>query len=171
MADIEVSSDKIVKALDKLVDKMADMTPAFKDIADYELAQTKLRFIKERDPDGNEWETPFTIRRDGGGGRDTTFNDPWEYVIASNYKAAPPGFHFFDKGRDDKILRDTGNLFNSLSRAYGPGYAIVGTNVSYADDNQFGLGNTKARPFLGLNRQSVQNVEKVIKFYLMGTVK
>lgn len=144
------------------------MSPAFKDIADYEWSQTRLRYTKETDPQGNKWAKPFTIRRNGDGGTNTQFNNPWGYVVASNYKAAPPGFHFFDPGRGDKIMRDTGTLFNSIGRAYGKDFAIVGTNIEYAKENQNGTNGKTARPFLGINNKTLSNVKKVVRFYLGG---
>lgn len=144
------------------------MTPAFKDIADYEWAATKLRYTKETDPDGKKWPDPFTIRRDAEGGRNTDFNNPWGYVVASNYHAAPQGYHFFSRARGDKIMRDTGTLFASIGRAYGKDYAVVGTNIEYARKNQTGTGGVKARPFLGINNKTLTNVRKVVGFYLGG---
>lgn len=169
MAEITIRNT-ITPLMSKLSKGVSDMTPAFKQIADYELAQTKMRYIREQDPDGKKWEDPITVRRDGNGGRNTAFNNPWGYVVASNYHAAPPGYHFFDAARGDKIMRDTGSLFLSIGRAYGKDYALVGTNKEYAKKNQEGQG-VKARPFLGINKKTIDNVKKVVKFYLMGVSK
>lgn len=175
MAKITVSiKDNISKSLKKLEAKLQDMTPVFKDIADYEWSQTRFRYVKQIDPRGNKWPDPFTIRRGTGPETGTgafTTKRGWDYVVASNYKATPPGYRFFDPGRGDKILRDTGTLFNSIGRAYGKDYAVVGTNVSYAKKNQEGQGKTKARPFLGINAKTVSNIKKTVKFYIMGATK
>lgn len=171
MAEVTIDSKRLQDALNKLVSKLSDSTPAFKDIADLEWAQTRMRFTKQVDPDGKKWAEPFTIRRDGSGGRNTQFNDPWNYVVKSNYQAAPPGYHFFDSSRGDKILRDTSGLFNSIGRAYGKDYAVVGTNLEYARANQEGDGKRKARPFIGINQKTVENVLKVLKLYLQGSKK
>lgn len=169
MADIKIT-ENISKKLGKLKASISDMTPAFKDIADHEWSATKLRYIGEKDPEGNKWEKPFTVRRDGGGTRSQKFRDPWPYVVASNYHAAPPGWHFFDAGRGDKILRDTGVLFNSIGRAYGKDFAIVGTNVEYGRKHQEGIG-VKKREFLGINQKTLDNVKRVVDFYLAGALK
>lgn len=166
MADVKITGN-ISKEIENLTAKLKDMTPVFKDIADLELSATRLRFTKEVDPNGNKWPEPFTVRRDGGGNRSQEFRNPWGYVVASNYHAAPPGYHFFDPARGDKILRDTGNLFNSIGRAYGPNFAIVGTNVDYARKNQEGDG-VKARPFLGINQKTYENIKNLTEFYLTG---
>ena len=154
--------NKLLKLLD-LPNKMKDMRPAFREIAALELSQTKQRFLKEIDPEGKRWDIPFTIRRGGNGQVNTAFNNPWSYVMASNYKATPPGYRFWR--RPDKILRDTGTLFNSLGSGYTNTYAIVGTNLEYASKHQEGNG-VKARPFLGINKTTQQNVNKVMINFL-----
>lgn len=168
MAEIKIK-DNITESLSKLSKQISDMTPAFKSIADYELSQTKLRYRDEKDPEGKKWVEPFTIRRDGNGGAGRRNQaSAWGYVVKSNYHAAPPGFHFFDSARGDKIMRDTGSLFASLSRAYGKNFALVGTDKEYAKENQEGTGKRTARPFLGINKKTFDNVKKVVTFYLKG---
>lgn len=185
MADIKIVNN-ISKSLNELSKKLVDMSPVFKALADLELSQTKLRFIDEKDPEGKKWPEPFTLRRDPtGAAARTSFRnrvrrqlqkdyqrkvsnaeaashiDPWNYVKASNYHAAPPGFRFFDKSVGDKALRDTGLLLKSIGRAYSKNFAVVGTNTEYAkklNDGRF--------PFLGLNQKTVENVENVTTQYL-----
>ena len=164
MANVTINSKEFKKAIKELQSKLRNATPAFRDIANLELSETKLRYKNEVDPQGKRWPNPFTIRRDGGGSR-LQGQDPWGYVIASNYHAAPPGYHFFRPG-SDKILMDTGTLFNSLGRAYGPNYAVIGTNVEYAKK----LNSGKFQ-FLGINKKTMQNVESVFTFYINKAVK
>lgn len=166
MASITINAKKLKKDLAELTRRLEDATPAFAEIADLELSQTKQRFLKQVDPQGKKWPEPFTIRRDGGGGRAQGLGDPWGYVIASNYYAAPPGWHFFDPGRGDKILRDTGTLFNSISRAYGKNFALVGTNVEYAKKLQDGKFQ-----FLGINKKTEENIRRTLTSYLTGALK
>lgn len=171
MADIKIVNN-VSKSLNNLSKKLIDMTPVFKDLADLELSQTKLRFVDEKDPQGKDWPEPFTIRRgigdQTGSGERTKKSawsrfDAWRYVVASNFHATPPNFRFFDKSKGDKILRDTGILLKSIGRAYSKTFAIVGTNTEYAkklNDGRF--------PFLGLNQKTVENVENVTTQYLKG---
>lgn len=167
MVTITVNSKQVTDQLNKLVAALKDPSPAFRDIADLELAQTKSRFLRQVDPDGKKWAEPFTIRRGGPGAVNTQYNNPWAYVKASNYHAAPPGYRFFDSSRGDKILRDTSTLFNSISRAYGKDYAVVGTNVEYAKKHQYGEG-VKERPFLGINKTTIENVRSIFLKYMEG---
>lgn len=174
MAKIEVSiNENVGKELQRLSKSLADMSPAFKDIADYEWGQTRLRYKKEIDPDGKKWPDSFTIRRgtgpETGSGRFAKTTG-WDYVKASNYHATPPGYRFFDASKGDKILRDTGTMFNSIGRAYGKDFALVGTNLKYARNHQEGIG-VKQRTFLGLNKKSLENIRKTVTSYLIGAKK
>lgn len=171
---------ELAKKLGTMTKKLENMTPAFKDIADLELMETKLRYKKEIAPDGTPWPVPFTIRRGeytetGSGARTKTSAwskvDAWKYVVASRYHATPPGWRFFNEAFGDKILMDTGLLFKSLGRAFGKNYAIVGSNRSYSKAVQDGSGRRKARPYLGINQQTYNNVETVMKSYIKGVLK
>lgn len=161
MVEIKVELKKLVERLRSLEKQLVDMTPIFKDIADIELSETKLRYIEEVDPDHRKWAKPFTLRRGGPGQVNTAYDNPWAYVVASNYQAAPPGFHFFDSGSGDKILRDTSTMFNSIGRAYGKDFAAVGTNLEYAKKHQYGEG-VKKREFLGINKKTIENIDQII---------
>lgn len=170
MVSMILNKKNFENRVSKILMNFGDQTRAFKAIADYELSETKLRYLKQEDLQGKAWKEPFTLRKGssnetGTGARTKasgwTYSQAWNYVVASNYQATPPGWRFFDKGKGDKILRNTGMLFKSLSRAYGKNFALVGTNVSYAKAQQEGLGHINARPFLGLNRKSYDNVRKV----------
>lgn len=169
-----VISETVTKGLNNLSKKLSNMTPVFKDIADYELMNTKLRYKQAIDPDLKEWPDPFTIRRgrsaESGSGRRTkrsgwSQKDAWKYTVAANFHATAPGYHFFDPFRDRPMF-DTGSLFASIGRAYGKDYAIVGTNKEYAGKLQNGRF-----PFLGINNNTEIYVKKVVEFYLMGVAK
>ena len=157
------------KKLDKISMGLVDMTQLFKNISDLEVMNTRLRYIDEVDPDGKKWPDPITIRRDaqGGEGRGQfTGEQSWNYVLKSRFHAVPPGWHWFDKQRGDKIMRDTGNLFNSLGIAYGKDYAMVGTNVEYAQGLQDGRF-----PFLGANEKTVTNINTAVDAFVKGLLK
>ena len=148
--------------------KLSDMTEVYKRIANLELSETKKRFVKEEGPDGEKWPEPFTLRRDGTGTGINQYPNPWAYVVASNYHATPPGYRWW--ARPDKILRDTGTLFNSFGIAYGRDYAIVGTNLEYARKHQDGIG-VQQRRMLGINKRTEDNVRKAIIDYIGSIIK
>lgn len=173
MAVITIS-ENVTRGLSNLSKKLNDMTPVFKDIADYELMNTKLRYKNALDPDLKEWPDPITIRRgpgqESGSGKKTkrsgwSQKDAWKYTVAANFYATAPGYHFFNPFQDRPMI-DTGSLFASIGRAYGKDYAIVGTNKEYAGKLQSGRF-----PFLGISVQTEDYVKKVVEFYLMGVAK
>lgn len=169
MASIKVDIREVIYGLSNIRKKIDDMSPFFKSIADMELAQTKIRYRNQEDPSGKKWPDPITIRRDGStvaGRGQFTREQSWNYVLKSNFHAAPPGWHFFDKSRGDKVLRDTGKLYQSLGRDYGTDYAIVGTNTEYSDKLQSGRF-----PFLGINERTQRNISKSLKSYIRGILK
>lgn len=181
MAKIKISLDskEVSDLIKRLSSKLEDMTPAFKDIADLEFSQTRLRFKNEVDPSGKKWPDSVTIRKGSGKGtgsgsrtKKTGWNkkDAIDYFIASNFRAAPPGWHLFDSSSGDKILLDTRTLFNSIERSYSKDSAIVGTNNEYADKHQFGDG-VKQRAFIGINQKTVQNVQKIFDQYIKSGMK
>lgn len=159
---------KLSVVLDKLDSGLKNLRPIMKNISELELADTKLRFINEEDPEGKKWEDPFTIRRDGSGTNINEYPNPWDYVVASNYHATPPGYRWWK--RPDKILRDTGTLFNSITNSYGDNYAIVGTNLEYAQKHQGGFG-VKKRKFIGPSKKTEDNIHKAVNAYLRGLIK
>lgn len=164
MAGLTISvKSNVSNKIGNLKNKMSDMTPFFKDIADLELSQTKLRFTRQVNPQGEKWPKPFTIRRGNGpetGSGARTNKRGWDYVVASNFHATPPGYRFFNPNRGDKVLRDTGNLFKSIGRAYGRNFASVGTNVGYAKTLQAG----KFQMF-GINQKTIDNINKIARIY------
>lgn len=174
MIGITIDDKRINKLLLEASRALGDMTPAFQDIADLELKDTELRFLDQKAPDGTKWEDPFTIRSGTGpetGSGARTLRSPWpassawSYVVASNYHATPPGWRFWSKSQGDKVLRDTGTLFNSIGRAFGPSWAVVGTNVEYARKHQEGLG-VKRRVIFGITKNTLDNVESsILRFW------
>lgn len=168
MASVVFDISDLLKKTDNMVKNLGDMSSLFRAISELELSQTKLRFRAEKDPSGKLWPDPVTIRRDGGGRREGGFSreQSWNYVLKSNFHATPPGWHFFDRSRGDRALRDTSNLFNSLGSSWGKDYAVVGTNVEYADKLQSGRF-----PFLGINDRTRKNVNDALGSFMKGLLK
>lgn len=171
MASVTIDISKVIKGLTKIKVGVQDMSFFFRNVAELELSETKLRFRNQEDPDGKKWPDSFTIRRNGGGGGGGyTREQSWNYVKKSNYKAAPPGWHFFSRSFGDKILNDTGNLSRSIGSSFGKDFAIVGTNVEYAKKHQEGDG-VKQRRFLGVNKKTDSNIQKALDSYMKGLLK
>ena len=63
-------------------------------------------------------------------------------------------------------MRDTGSLFNSLGISYGKDYAMVGTNVEYAQKLQDGRF-----PFLGASKETNSNINNAVEAFVKGLLK
>ena len=167
MAKVKFDVKDAVRKLDAARMRLSDMTMLFKDIADLENTQTRLRFKEEEDPTGEAWPDPITIRRDSNGGSGRLNQEKaWSYFVESDFLETPPGWHVFSRAKGDKAMRDTGNLLNSIGVSYGKDYAIVGTNVEYAQSLQDGRF-----PFLGINKKTSENVNKAMEVFLKGIFK
>lgn len=174
MAKVIFDAKKALESMSRLAEGLADQSQLFKNIADYELKDTLLRFKKGVKPDGSKWPDPYTIRRgDGLGTKDVnrSTGEAWDdesaraFYFASRMTSAPKGWHIFDPTKD-KVMRDTGNLMNSISREYGKSYAVVGTNVEYAEKLQDGRF-----PFIGMTKKTNKNINNSVKAYLKGLLK
>lgn len=169
MASITINVKSVSKGLSNMQKNFLNMSRFYKNLADLELSQTMLRFRTEKDPDGKNWPDSNTIRRDSGGSQYSR-EEAWDYVLSSNFHAVPKGWHWFNRSRGDKVLTDTGTLRRSLGIAYGPDYAIVGTNLSYAKKHQDGDG-VQQRRFLGVNKQTEENVNIAMTAFLKGLLR
>lgn len=169
MASVIVYLTDALKKLSGADSKLSDQTQFYRNLSELELSDTLLRFKAQKDPDGKKWPEPFTIRRDGEGGNRMDRDAAWGYVVSSNFHAVPPGYHFFDASRGDKILRDTGTLFDSLGVSFGKDYGIVGTNLEYAEKHQNGEG-VQQRRFLGISKSTNNNVKQALSAYLKGLI-
>ena len=166
MADVKIDLTKVMNGLSSAKDNFEDMSKFFRNISELELSDTKLRFKSEKDPEGNKWPDPITIRRDGeGSSGGFTKEQSWNYVLKSNFHAVPNGWHWFDRNRD-KVMRDSGTLYNSISAAYGKDYAIVGTNIEYAEKLQKGRF-----PFIGVTAKTEDNINEAMALFLKGLFK
>jgi len=54
-ATLTITDREVNDALARVISIAGDVTPALKNIGEYEASATKRRFIDERDPDGNAW--------------------------------------------------------------------------------------------------------------------
>lgn len=171
MASVVFDVRKAVAGLSKLEKGLGDLTPLFREISQQELSETLLRFKSEEDPEGNKWPDSKTIRRNAGGSEGGfSQQQAWNYVLKSNFHAVPPGWHWFDRARGDKVLTDTGTMRLSIGTAYGANYGIVGTNNEYAEKHQEGDG-VAMRQFLGVSEMTESNVENALNLFLGGLLK
>lgn len=128
----KVNVQPVVDALRQLEKRAIDPSPALREIGEAVLLSTDTRWDKEIDPFGNRWKpnSPYTIAK----------------------KRA--------EGRIQKILQSRGILRSSIRYRVDSGRLIVGTNISYAEENQ------NERQFLGFSKEDVAESIKIMDQYL-----
>jgi phage virion morphogenesis protein len=136
MANVRIRAEgfpEIKRKLDKL-NLATDSEEALDAAGAYLLNQIKTRFLRQEATDGSTWPVS-------------------------------QGSIFRKKsGRDGGTLFDKGKLFESIElRRGGPGVRIIGTDVSYAPDHQFGLNGNPKREFLGISNEDEAGVANIIE--------
>ena len=133
--------------LDAVRLKLAHLDPVMADIGAVLKDEARLRFIEQSSPEGDAWQ-------------------PLSTATLANKR----------RGKNAKILRDTGVLMNSIAYKSGTDSVSVGSAVIYAAIHQFGgqAGKGKkvyipARPFFptnGLPDDQLAEVVGVLESYL-----
>lgn len=156
-ANITIDDTEVVNALNQLLKKSADLTPALNDIGEMLDKSHDQRFDLEVTPDGM----------------------PWEYLsVLSTLLNKEKNF--------DKILTESGRLRESLHYQVNKNTLAFGTNVVYAAVHQFGAlkgafgqnkrgtplpwGNIPARPFLGVSKGDEDRMREILKDHLQAAL-
>jgi len=114
---------EVSAAFQSLQNRLADLTPVFRDIGEAMLNSTRERFNTQTAPDGTPWA-----------------------ALSKKYKASKPV-------NKDKILTLYGRLRGTLTYRAGPKEVRIGSPLDYAGKHQFGDPqiHLRKRPFLGLS--------------------
>ena len=153
--DIKIKDQSALRALNLLVRRGDDLSPAMQAIAGVLADNIEEAFQSEQSPEGSVW-SPLS---------DTTIKRRVKFSYWPGQK-----------------LQQTGRLANSITSSFGRDYAIAGTNVIYAATHQFGAkkgsfgsdrhgrpipwGDIPARPFLGLSDEGIHEIEKIIARFI-----
>lgn len=182
MANLTISIDdaELRKAIDRLYDRMSDLTPAMRDIGEYMLGATRDRFDNETAPDGSKWQAlspRYAARKvkmrnalQGILTRRGTLRDTIRYkasksdvVVGSDRPYA--AIHQFggdiqNKGGSRtlnfKVGRNGRSRFAKRSRANFQQTVNVGASSA----------TILARPYLGVSAQDEQEILKILGDYL-----
>ncbi|MCU0806552.1 MAG: phage virion morphogenesis protein [Candidatus Contendobacter sp.] len=140
---LEIENAAEVKAaFQELQSRLADLTPAFRDIGEAMLNSTRARFRSQTAPDGSPWA------------------------------ALSPDYQARKKKNADKILTLSGDLARLLNYQAAPREVRIGTPLIYGTAHQFGRPeiNLPARPFLGLSKEDEQELLDILNEYLDGAL-
>lgn len=159
MITLEIDDRAVRRVLSDLAQRVADPTPALRDIGEYMVASTRRRFAAGRAPDGTAWapNSPVTITR-----------------YLRNY-----GGSFSRRGRGltkrgaaraaakRPLIGETRRLSSEIAYRLIPGGVEVGSSLVYSAVQQFGArrgqfgrtrrgapipwGDIPARPFMGVS--------------------
>lgn len=157
--DIKLDEGEVGRALRGLAARVLDLDPVLDDIGASQVTEVQQRFEGQHGPDGTKWKplAPSTRAKRGrtGGGR----------------RAKRGRFH--QRGGSAKILRDQGNLYDSISHAVFSGGVKIGANTPYARIQQLGgragrghAALIPARPYLGVSEEGKREMLAIIHDHL-----
>lgn len=154
---IEFNDQQVQRALNELIRRVDDPSPAMRAIAGVLEEATEEAFRTESDP---------------------ATGIAWDPLSAVTLAVNP-------ERRGGSILQDSGLLAASVVSDYGRDYAEIGTNRVYAPTHQFGAkqgefgttsrggpipwGDIPARPFLGIGPQDEEDILAIAARFLAGS--
>jgi phage virion morphogenesis protein len=143
MIKIQYNDLEVRQALNKLIQKGSDLTPAMRAIAGVFRDGAEQAFATETAPDGTPWE-PLSEKT----------------IKARAKKGTWPG----------KILTEKGQLASSITSLFGNDFALIGSNKKYAATQQFGraTANIPAREFLGVAQDDKDEILAILQDHLMS---
>jgi phage virion morphogenesis protein len=151
MANITVRIDdaELRKAIDRVIDHMADLTPAMQEIGDYMITATRDRFDTETAPDGSKWA-----------------------ALSPRYAARKARMRsVVDGGK--RILAKRGTLRDTIRYKASRSDVVIGSNEVYAAIHQLGgqagrgrKATIPARPFLGISPQDQEEILRILGDYI-----
>jgi len=159
--EIEIDDRQVLDALNQLISRSEDLSPAMQEISGLLARSTERAFQEQRDPEtGVPWQPlkPSTVEQREKAGRGST-----------------------------PILQVHGQLAASIQQDYGPDYAAAGTNHPPGRTHQFGAsqgeygvfsliatravipipwGDVPARRFLGIGPEDRGEILEILTRYL-----
>lgn len=153
MIKVEINSDAVSSALERLAVGAADLSNPMAEIGEALLASTEDRIAKGVSPDGTTFAARSQATLDGYASR----------KVPVSPKGGP--------------LVLTGIMSSQISTASGPDFAEVGSNAVQAAMMHFGgarsaypnlWGDIPARPFIGLSTEDETAVEEIVEDWLSG---
>jgi phage virion morphogenesis protein len=132
------SDRTVVEAMQRLIARTGDLTPASESVGEYMLGETDERFRTETDPEGRAWQ-PLSAR-----------------TLAMK-KA---------EGRIMKILQRTGLMRSRVNYRVFPDGVSIGIGDRKAVKHQLGKG-VPARRILGINEENKREIVAIYRDYCL----
>lgn len=177
MIKVEINDPEVAANLERLVAKIADLKPAFKEIGEYLVLSTKRRFSAGTAPDGSTWpaNTESTIlaflRRKAGSS-----------VRREGETAASPKTGMGMVTGKRPLIGESKRLSNEFISRADSQRLIIGSGEKQAAVMQFGArrgsfgstrrggpipwGDIPARPFLGISAEDSRAISEIVNEYL-----
>jgi phage virion morphogenesis protein len=159
--EVKVDEGEVGKALEALARRAVDLDPVLDEIGASQVTEVQQRFEGEHGPDGAKWAplAASTVakrgRRSGSARRDKR----------GRFQRRGAG--------GAKILRDQGNLYDSVSHAVFSGGVKIGANTPYARIQQLGgragrghAALIPARPYLGVSDEGAREMIAIVHDHL-----
>lgn len=166
MITISVDDRNVLAALNDMIGKVSDISPALQDIGEHLAETTKRRFDTSTAPDGSKWEpnTQTTILNYLGGTK-------------GNYTKAGK---LSKKGSErvmgkKPLIGESRSLMSTINYLVSGNSVEIGSPMIYSAMQQFGGSKTEfpnlwadipARPFLGLSDDDRTNILDILAEYL-----
>ncbi len=166
MISIQIDDRAVLVALNNLVGKVSDISPALQDIGEHLTETTKRRFDTSTAPDGSTWapNTQTTILNYLGG---TKGNFKKDGQLSKKGLAR--------QGSKKPLIGESRSLMSTINYLVSGNSVEIGSPMIYSAMQQFGGSKSEfpnlwadipARPFLGLSNDDRTNILDILAEYL-----
>jgi phage virion morphogenesis protein len=144
--------DRVLQAvLTQTAEALDDLTPVMGAIGEYMLGRTRERFDAQTAPDGQKWAPLAQATIDAKRRKSTG-------------KSKAKGSRAKTNAQPSDILKDTFLLRDTIAYQPTASSVAIGTPQRYGLHHQYGapMRNIAPRPFLGVNREDVREIESIV---------
>jgi len=160
MITVQFDDESVLASLQRLVDSLADPTPAFRDIGEYLVDSTKRRFAAGKAPDGSAWapNRPSTLA-----------GKPDSRPLIGESKRLSSEIHYV---ADAAGVQVGSSLIYAATQQFGADKGAFGSFsvVRTRQEVPIPWGDIPARPFLGISEDDRAAILDIVQEHLQGAV-
>ena len=145
MIEVKMNSERVQRAIDRLVANVKNLRPAFNEIGEHLIASTRARFDTGTDPDGKKWAANSSVTLARKKGSRPLIGETKQLMRQLSYQSRP-----------DQLL------FGS-SMEYAAMHQFGGTKAQFPNL----WGDIPARPFLGITAHDENVIEEIVEDEIM----